>query len=68
MQHSGKQDTKGIVYVFNSLGAKVKEITGINLKTGNNKISLDGFGFANGVYMVEIHMGDIKMVKKIVKF
>lgn len=62
-----KEDTKGVVYVFNSLGVKIKEIRGVNLTRGNNKISVDGFGLANGVYLVEVHMGNIKTMKKIVK-
>ena len=62
-----KQNIKGMVAVFNSLGVKVREISGINLIKGANKISVSGSGLANGVYTVEIYTGNVKTVRKIVK-
>jgi hypothetical protein len=64
---NSKQDVKGVVYVFNALGEKVKEMPLINFIKGSNKISLNGSDLRSGVYMVEIHMGDVTTVKKIVK-
>ena len=64
---NSKQGIRAQVSIFNSLGVKVKEISGVNLIKGFNKTSLSGSSFAAGVYMVEISMGGVRTIKKIVK-
>ncbi|MEO6329265.1 MAG: M4 family metallopeptidase [Ginsengibacter sp.] len=64
---NSKENTKAMVSVYNALGVKVKEVPGINLIKGLNKVPLNGSTLVNGVYLVEVHMGSLKTVKKIVK-
>ena len=61
------QDVKAQVFIYSPLGIKVKQKDGINLSKGLNKISFDCPNLEKGVYMVEINMGDVKTVKRIVK-
>jgi len=64
---NSKQNVRAQVIIYNSLGVKVKEQTGINLSRGLNKLSFNCAHFSHGIYIVEINMGNIKTVKKIVK-
>lgn len=64
---NAKQDVKAQVTIFNSLGSKINEKTGIKVSKGFNKISFDGSTMSKGVYMVEINMNGEKTVKKIMK-
>lgn len=64
---SSKQNIRGAVYIYNSLGVKVKEMPGISFTRGSNKVSVNGFSLANGMYMVEVQLGDMKITKRIVK-
>ncbi len=64
---NSKQEVKAQVSIYNSLGIKVKGLEKVNLNKGSNNITVDGSSFARGVYMVEITMGDVKTVRKIVK-
>jgi Zn-dependent metalloprotease len=61
------QNEKAQVYIINSLGQNVKTISGLAVTKGFNKISIDGANLTKGVYMVEVHIGDTKTVKKVVK-
>ena len=62
-----KQNERAQINIYNSVGVKVKEQTKISLLEGVNKIRVEGLKFSKGVYTVEIIMGDIKTVKKVVK-
>jgi bacillolysin len=64
---NSKQNTKAQVIIYNAVGAKVKEQTGINLSKGLNKISFNGANLSQGIYMIEIQFNNLKVVKKIVK-
>ncbi|WP_018616308.1 M4 family metallopeptidase [Segetibacter koreensis] len=64
---NSKQNERARVIIYNSVGVKVKEKQGVNVSKGFNKISFDCSNLAKGVYMVEINVGDVKTVKKIVK-
>lgn len=64
---NSKQNEKVQVIIYSSVGAKVKERTGISLSKGFNKISFDGSNLSRGVYMLEVNFGDSKSVKKIVR-
>ena len=64
---NSKEEQKGRVAIFNSIGIKMQEKASINISKGFNKISFDGSALAEGVYMVEITMGDTKTVRKIMK-
>lgn len=62
-----KEEVRATVNIYNSLGIKVNENSRINLSKGSNRIPFDGAKLSKGIYMVEILMGDVKSVKKIVK-
>ncbi len=62
-----KQAQRAQVVIYNSLGVKVIEKQFVLLSKGFSKISFDGSKLHKGVYIVEIHMGSVKTVKKIVK-
>ena len=64
---NSKNNVKAQVTIYNSYGAKVKEQTGVNLAKGLNKLSLNCSSFASGVYMIEVNLGNSKILKKIVK-
>jgi hypothetical protein len=64
---NSKQNVKAQVNIYNSVGVRVKEQIKINLLQGVNKVHVDGISFSKGVYTVEIIMGDIKAIKKVVK-
>ena len=64
---NSKQNVKARVVIYNSIGAKIKEQPGINLLKGVNTIDFNFSNYAKGVYMVQIYMGTIKAMKKIVK-
>jgi hypothetical protein len=64
---NSKQSVKAQVNIYNSVGVKVKEEMKVNLEKGINKIPFSAIKFSKGIYTVEIIMGDIKTVKKIVK-
>ncbi len=59
--------TKAQVSIFNSLGVKMKALPVINASQGRNQITVEGSSFAKGVYLVEVRIGNEKVVKKIVK-
>lgn len=61
------KDVKAQVIIYNSFGAKVKQETGINLRKGVNKIPFNGATLSAGAYMLEVHFGDSKVMKKIIK-
>jgi len=61
------RDVKALVIIYNSVGVKVKQQTGLNLIKGINKISLSCPGLAQGVYTLEVNFDNSKVVKKIVK-
>jgi len=64
---NAKQDGRAQVSIYNSVGAVVKQQTGINLLKGINKIPFNASTFANGVYTLEVNFGDSKVVKRIIK-
>lgn len=64
---NAKNTTKAEVSIFNSVGVKVKTLPVINAAKGNNKINVDGSSFAKGVYLVEVRMGEEKIIKKVIK-
>ena len=64
---NSKQNVKAQVVIYNSIGAKIKEQARINLLKGLNTIDFNFSNYAKGVYMVQINMGTIKAMKKIVK-
>ena len=45
----------------------MKTLPIINVLNGINKITMDGSSFAKGIYLVEVNMGEEKVVKKITK-
>ncbi len=64
---NAKNTTKAQVSIFNSLGMKMKTLPLINAAKGFNKITVDGSSFAKGIYMVEVRMGEEKIIKKVIK-
>ena len=64
---NSKQNVKAHVVIYNSIGAKIMEQTGINLLKGPNTIDFNFSNYANGIYTVQINMGAIKTMKKLVK-
>lgn len=64
---NAKEDTKGRIALISSLGVKMQEKAGINFSKGSNRITFDGSNLPGGMYMVEIMVGDLKTVRKIMK-
>lgn len=64
---NAKNTTKAQVSIFNSLGMKMKTLPVINVSQGRNQITVEGSSFSKGVYLVEVRIGNEKVVKKIVK-
>jgi hypothetical protein len=61
------KEGKAQVTIYNAVGVKVKQQTGINLSKGLNRIPFNCSGLAHGVYTLEVNLGDSKTVRKIVK-
>lgn len=64
---NSKNDTKAQVTMYNSVGTKVKQQSGINLSKGTNSLTLNCSNFTAGVYTVEIYFGGLKIIKKVIK-
>jgi hypothetical protein len=64
---NSKQNVKAGVVIYNSIGAKIKEKHGINILKGLNTIDFNLSRYAKGVYLVQINIGSIKTIKKLVK-
>jgi Zn-dependent metalloprotease len=64
---NAKKDGKAQVVIYNSIGVKVQQQTGINLKKGMNKIPFNTPSLLQGTYMLEVNFGDSKIMKKIIK-
>lgn len=62
-----KEAKKAQLRIYNSLGVKVKENQALNLAKGLNTISVNGANLSKGVYLVELYIGNIKTVRKIVR-
>lgn len=58
---------KAQISIYNTQGSKVKTISGVGLIKGSNRIPFNYSDLAPGVYMLEVNLGDSKMVKKIIK-
>ncbi len=61
------QDEQVNVILYNSLGAKIKDLLESSLTNGNNKFAFDGSGLAPGVYLIEINVGGERSVRRLVK-
>lgn len=61
------KDEKARIVIYNAIGIKVKDLAQRNLSKGKNKVSFDCSDLSSGVYMMEINLGDVKTLKKIVK-
>jgi Zn-dependent metalloprotease len=61
------KEQKAQVIIYNAVGVKVKQQSDINLSKGINKIPFNCPNFVNGIYTIEIYLGDSKIVRKIVK-
>jgi len=64
---NAKKDGKAQVAIYNSVGVRVQQQTGINLKKGMNKIPFNTPSLLQGTYMLEVNFGDSKVIKKIIK-
>ncbi len=62
-----KQDTRAQVVVYNAVGVKVMEKTGVSIMKSINRLSFDGSHLTRGMYMVEVNMEGVRTVKKIIK-
>ncbi len=58
---------KAKIEIYNALGMKVKEVMDRDLSEGINRIHFDAGDMAQGVYMLEVKIGDTKSSKRIVK-
>ena len=64
---NAERDGKANVSVYNAVGKKLKEQTGIAISEGFNKITFNGADLSQGIYMLEIYVDGNKTVKKVVK-
>ncbi|WP_153798103.1 M4 family metallopeptidase [Foetidibacter luteolus] len=64
---NAKKEGKAQIVLYNSYGARVQRQAGVNLIKGVNRVTVDGSALASGMYMVEVNMGDSKLVKKVIK-
>ena len=67
MSVNSAKDVKAQVIIYNSVGVKMKEQTGITVSQGVNKMFFDCSNFASGIYTVEIELGDSKIIRKVIK-
>lgn len=64
---SAVKEGKAQVCIYNAVGVKVQQQSGVNLVKGDNKLTLDGSKLAQGVYVVEVNFGYTKLTQKIIK-
>ncbi len=64
---NAKQDGKAQITIYNAIGMIVKQKQSLNLPKGVTKTSINGAELSRGTYIVEIVLGNEKMIKKIVK-
>lgn len=61
------EEERATVSIYNSLGIKILENARVFLNKGENRIPINGSKLAKGVYLVEIQMGEVKTIKKVVR-
>lgn len=61
------KDYRAQVIIYNSLGVKVHQLSGINLHKGVNTIPFNLSNLPKGTYLIEVNLGDSKITKKIMK-
>jgi hypothetical protein len=64
---NARKDARAQVTIYNSFGVRMQQQTGINLKKGANKIPFNTSSLAAGTYMLEVNLGDSRVIKKIIK-